>query len=217
MNNLVRGFRFGMLLQIAVGPVCLFIFKTSCEHGFIVGEVGVLGVTIVDAIYILSAILGLGVIIDKNEKSKTYLKIFGAIILIIFGVSNILGVFDISIIPSLDIEFSNSSNIFILAMILTLSSPLTIVFWAGIFSTKIIEYEMERKDMCVFGTGSVLSTLFFLTIVSLLGKISNTFFSKTTIDMLNIIVGISLIYFGIRLLVNKDKEKSKELIDNIEK
>ena len=140
------------------------------------------------------------------------MKFFGAIVLIIFGVNNILGTFNISLIPSLNLDGNQSSNnIFLTTLILTLSSPLTIVFWAGVFSTKIVEEEMTKKEIYIFGAGAVLSTLFFLSFISLLGKITNSFISDTAIKGLNIIVGIVLIYFAIKLLIKKDNKDNKEL------
>jgi len=51
---LIKGFRFGMILQIAVGPLCLFIFQTAVTSGFFTAMIGVMGVALVDALYILA-------------------------------------------------------------------------------------------------------------------------------------------------------------------
>ena len=53
--------------------------------------------------------------------------------------------------------------------------------------------------------------LFFLSFISLLGKITNSFISDTAIKGLNIIVGIVLIYFAIKLLMKKDNKENEEL------
>jgi hypothetical protein len=31
-----KGFKFGMLLQLAIGPMCLMVFNTSATYGFLV-------------------------------------------------------------------------------------------------------------------------------------------------------------------------------------
>lgn len=31
---IIKGFRFGMILQFAIGPMCIFIFQTGIAHGF---------------------------------------------------------------------------------------------------------------------------------------------------------------------------------------
>ena len=52
---ILKGLRFGMILQLAIGPMCIFIFQTSIAHGFFAGEMGVLGTAIVDSLEIILA------------------------------------------------------------------------------------------------------------------------------------------------------------------
>ncbi|GAA0124975.1 LysE family transporter [Clostridium sp. CTA-19] len=199
----LKGLKFGMLLQLAIGPVCIFILQMASLKGFYVAETGVLGVTIVDGLYIFAAILGIASIIEKR-KVKVGLKIFGAIILIIFGLSTVLGQFGINFIPSLSLQGAgNSNSVFLKSIILTASNPLTIVFWAGVFSTKIIEENMKRKDIYIFGIGALMATLSFLTLVAVLGTFTKVFLPAYVIQILNIIVGVLLIYFGVKMALKK--------------
>lgn len=97
----------------------------------------------------------------------------------------------------------NSQNIFIQGLLLTASNPLTIIFWSGVFSTQVIENNLNKNQMIFFGMGCVLSTLLFLTAVAIGGSILSGFLPQILIHMLNIIVGILLIFYGIRLLLKK--------------
>lgn len=201
---ILKGFRFGMLLQIAVGPICLFIFQTATSSGFFTAETGVLGVTIIDGVYILAAIFGIGTILNKYKKAKKIIKYFGAAVLVIFGASTIVGTFGISLIPSLNFLSKQSvEGVFLKTLVLTLSNPLTILFWAGVFSTKISEENMKKRDMYCFGLGAVLSTLFFLTIISISGSFINKFLEQAVLNTLNALVGLILIAFGIKTAVKK--------------
>lgn len=200
-----KGFRFGMLLQIAVGPICLFIFQTALLNGLFIGLIGVIGVTIIDAIYILAAILGIGALIEKFPKLKIYLKYFGALVLIVFGLSNIFGVFGINIIPSFQGGSAGVENVLYKTMVLTLSNPLTILFWAGVFSTKMIEEKMTRQEMYQFGFGAVMATLLFLSFIVLIGMTFKTFVPEVLINILNVFVGLVLILFGLRLFWKREK------------
>lgn len=207
---MIKGFRFGLLLQLAVGPVCLFIFQTAASMGLKAAIIGVLGVTVVDALYILAAILGIGTLLNRYEMLKMPLHFFGAIIVILFGVSTILSVFGLSLIPGISLFSTNASqSVFTKTMLLTLSNPLTILFWAGVFSTKIMEDKMATSEMITFGLGAVLSTLVFLSLISLFGSFINTFLPNWTLELLNVIVGLSLLGFGIRNLV-KMGSKSRQ-------
>lgn len=196
---LLKGFRFGMLLQLAVGPICVYILKTGASQGLLSAMIGVLAVVIIDGLFILAAILGMGILINKYDNVKIGLKYFGAVILILFGLSSVLGALGINLFPSFSFLSAQShGGIFVKTLILTLSNPLTILFWAGVFSTKIVEENMEQNDMVIFGLGAILSTLFFLTVISFSGSFINTFLKPQFLDGLNIIVGLILIGFGIK-------------------
>ncbi len=199
----VKGFRFGMLLQLAVGPVCIFIFQAASLRGFLPAETGVAGVALIDGLYILAALLGVAAIIDKREV-KFALKMFGGAILVIFGLSTVLSLFGINLLPVLSLqESSGSGGTFLRAVIITASSPLTIIFWAGVFSGKIAEESMNRKEIYCFGIGALLSTVFFLTLVAFVGSITKTFLPPIAIQAMNFAVGCLLIFFGIRMLLKK--------------
>jgi threonine/homoserine/homoserine lactone efflux protein len=198
-----RGLKFGMLLQLAVGPVCIFIFQIGSLRGFYTAETGVLGVALMDGFFIIVAILGIASVIERKN-IRLGLKIFGAAILFIFGVSTVLGQFNINFLPSLSIQnISSSNNVFSRAIILTGSNPLTIVFWAGVFSAKICEENMRKRDIYLFGFGALLSTIIFLTLVALAGSIAKRFFSAGIIQVLNIVVGFLLIYFSVKMVLKK--------------
>ncbi len=198
-----KGLKFGMLLQFAVGPVCIFIFQTASLQGFYPAVTGVLGVTLIDGLYILAALLGIASVIERKEV-RSALKLSGAAILLIFGLSTVLGQFNIRFLPSLSIQNTpNATGVFIRSLLLTASNPLTIIFWAGLFSAKIAEQNMKRKDLYNFGFGALLSTFFFLTLISFAGSFTGTFFPPDLIQILNILVGLLLIYFSIRMFLKK--------------
>ena len=84
----------------------------SSLKGFYIAETGVLGVTLIDGLFIIVAILGIASIIDRKNV-KVFLKIFGATILLIFGFSTVLSQFNISFLPSLSMQnISSSNNVF---------------------------------------------------------------------------------------------------------
>jgi threonine/homoserine/homoserine lactone efflux protein len=50
---------------------------------------------------------------------------------------------------------------FLSAFVLTASSPLTIVFWTGVFGTKAAELNLDKSKLLVFGLSAVFPPLFF--------------------------------------------------------
>lgn len=196
---LIRGFKFGMLLQLAVGPVCLFIFQTASIHGFFAAEAGVLGVTLVDGLYMLAAMLGLTSLLNR-KRIRPLLHGLGAAVLGLFGVGAILGVFQIAILPSLPLSaWGGGENVWAYATLLTASNPLTILFWAGVFTSKITEGGVGRTDLPRFALGALLATFAFLTLIALLGSLANTYLPPRLSQVLNILVGLALLVFALRM------------------
>ena len=201
MKKYIEGLKFGLLLQFAVGPMCLMVFNTAQNTGFLVAMSLVIAIALVDAFYILLASLGASKLLGK-EKVEKIVKIVGAIVLIVFGLNIILNVFGINAIPGLNLT-PKSSSVFIQGLVLTLSNPITIVFWGSVLTAKIIEEKFKKKELFIFSIGLVSSTILFLTMVAVLGMILSTFIPDIISKVLNILVGFIIIVFGVKLLFKK--------------
>ncbi len=198
-----KGLKFGMLLQLAVGPMCLLVFSTATEQGLLSGLSLVGAIALIDALYIVLSGLGVAAFIGR-KRVKLAIKIFGGSVLILFGLQNILGIFDLTIFPgSISSPSVSNGNIFLKGLLLTASNPLTIIFWSGVFSAQVAAHALTRQQLFFFGMGCVLSTLIFLSGVALLGNMLGIFLSGIIIQLLNGAVGLVLLYFGVRLLFKK--------------
>ncbi|BAK98374.1 putative efflux protein [Oscillibacter valericigenes Sjm18-20] len=202
---ILKGLRFGMLLQLAIGPICFMVFNTSTTYGFVWGLHLVLAIALVDTIYIALSCIGIASIINRG-KIKMAVKLIGCFVLVLFGANTISGAFDLSFLPHIAV-LSNISekNLFVQGLLLTASNPLTIIFWGGVFSTQIIENAWNKKQLFLFAVGCVMATIIFLTAVAILGSILSSFLPQVMVKFLNVAVGVVLIFFGIRLLCKKDK------------
>lgn len=204
---LLKGLRFGMLLQFAIGPMCLMVFNASTTYGFINGLCLVFAIALIDALYIALSCLGVASMINK-EKVKVAVKLIGCLVLVLFGLNAISGVFDLSFLPIITgLSSASSKNLFVQGLLLTASNPLTIIFWSGVFSTQIIENKWNRKQLFLFAVGCVMATIIFLTGIAILGSILSDFLPQVIVKCLNVAVGVFLIFFGIRLLCKKGKDE----------
>lgn len=205
MIHLLKGFRFGMLLQFAVGPMCLLVFQTASKDGFLSGLILVLAISFIDAGYIGLSAMGASKILKKQSVQSAF-KVISALILIVFGLNISLGALGWSILPSIALFQGNESqNLFLKGILLTASNPLTLIFWSGVFTGQVLEHKYSKRQVLEFGIGCVCSTLAFLTAISGLGTVANAFLSENMISILNFIVGIIIIAFGVKLLVKKSK------------
>ena len=201
MKNYFKGLKLGLLLQFAIGPMCLLVFNTAQNSGFFIALSLVFAIALVDAFYILLANFGASKLL-VNKKVENIIKIISSIILILFGLNIILNVFRINIMPGLNLNLDYSST-FIQGVILTLSNPITIIFWGSVLTKNIIEEKFKKKELTIFSVGLISATLIFLTIVAILGIILSNFIPNILSKILNLCVGLLIIRFAFKLLINK--------------
>lgn len=197
------GFRFGMVLQLSVGPVCLFVFRAAGGAGFWPAALAVLAVALADAAYILLAGTGVAALLGRPGVARG-LRVIGCALLALFGVDMILGALGLGLLPNLRLFADvRPRGLFAQALLLTASNPLTILFWSGVFAAQAAARLMGRRQLLGFGLGCILSTVVFLTAVAGLGTLAGTLLPPVVIAWLNGVVGVALIIFGIRLLLKK--------------
>ncbi len=201
---IVKGFRFGMALQLAVGPLCFLTFRTAAESGFAAGLLVALAVTLADALFVALSGLGAAAIL-KQAKVRAAVTWAGCLVLCLFGLNIILSAFGIVLIPGLNLFGSSGGNPFWQGFVLTVSNPLTIVFWGGVFTAQIAQNRWDRRQLWGFAAGCVLSTLLSLSLVAALGSVLSGFLPEIAIQILNVLVGAALIFYGLRLLMKKDQ------------
>lgn len=200
-----NGLMTGLILQLAIGPVFFFIVNLTLQRTLFDGLSGVLAVTLVDYFYITLAILGIGTLLE-NKRIKKIFGIISSAILIVFGL------FIIKQAANVDISafnnepahlFSSFSSVFFL----TISSPMTIIFFTSLFTAKAVEYNYTKKELYLFGLGTGFATLLFMgSAVTLFSLIKGTI-SVPLIQILNIIVGGLLIGYGGIRLINHQKNR----------
>lgn len=211
----LKGLKFGMLLQIAIGPVCLMAFNASSTYGFLKTVPFILAVTLVDAAFVAFSCTSVAVLINK-AKVKRAIKIIGCTVLVLFGAYIITSSLGLKLFSSINpLGSISAKNLFAQGIILTIANPLTIVFWSGVFAAQIAQNNWGKKHIALFASGCVASTLMFLTLIAVLGSITKSFLPQEFIKILNIAVGIAVIIFGIRLLTKEESGMSKSDISEI--
>ena len=201
-----NGLATGLVLQLAIGPVFFFIINLTLQRSIFDGLIGTLAVTIVDYFYITLAILGIGKLLE-NKKIKKVFGIISSIVLIIFGIIIIKGIMGGDISATINTNSTNLLSSFASVFFLTISSPMTIVFFTSIFTAKALEYNYTKKELLVFGFGTGLATLLFMGTSVILFSLVKGGVPILLIQILNLVVGCLLVgYGGIRLLkVYKEK------------
>lgn len=190
-----RGLITGLFLQLAIGPVFFYIINLTLQRTIFDGLIAALAATIADYFYITLSIIGIGKILQKKKFNKIFV-IISSTILIIFGALIIRNAI-IGLTTSIEINSSNLLSSFVSVLILTLSSPLTIVFFTGLFTAKAIEYKYTKNQLYLFGLAVGSATLLFMGTSVIIFSLLKETIPLIVIQSLNIIVGIVLIGYGL--------------------
>ncbi len=198
-----KGFTYGMLLQLAVGPVCMLVFRTAGSIGLVRTLPQILGVALVDAVFL--ALAGAGAIaLLRREKVQTVARIVSAVVLFLFGAMMILDVFGISILPGINVSDSlRTQSVFWQGVLLTASNPMTVLFWNSLLTSQTARAPMGRRAMTAFSAGCVVSTLVFLVLIAIVGTFVERFLPSVVTQTITVIVGAGMGLYGIKTLVWK--------------
>lgn len=195
MRVFANGLLTGLILQTAIGPVFFFIINLALQRSLYDGLVAVAAVTLVDYFYISLAILGIGELLKKKTIKKAF-GIVSSIVLVIFGLVIIKGVLDENIATNSNIQSASLLASFSATFFLTISSPMTIVWYTGLFTAKAVEYNYTKRELLIFGLSVGLATLLFMGTSVILFSVVKETVPISLIQTLNIIVGSLLILYG---------------------
>lgn len=186
----------GLILQVAIGPVFFYILSLAFTRSLPDAYAAICAAVLVDYLYITLAILGVGKALE-NQRIKTALGLAGAVILVVFGWLMVQDPGNGGLGFQASPGTSNLFTSFLSTFLLTISSPLTIIFWTGVFASKALERGYSRKDLVPFGIAAGLATLIFMGISITALSYLKYALPVTLIQVLNRIVGGVLILYGL--------------------
>lgn len=206
----INGLSTGLVLQLAIGPVFFFILNIAMQRTMLDGFSSVAAVTLVDYFYILLAVVGVGKLLE-NPRTKNILGMLSAVVLFIFGLIMLIALRGGLANPAAAAQSSsNYGASFLSAFLLTIASPLTIVFWTSLFTAKAIEYGYTKKQLVIFGVAAGLATVLFLGSAVVLFSIVKTSIPILLVQILNAVVGVVLMIYGVIRFVNALKAATTE-------
>lgn len=195
MKEFKNGLLTGLTLQLAIGPVFFFIINLGLQKTILDGLAGVFGVTLVDYLYITLAIFGIGRLL-KNNRFK---KIFGAVsslVLVMFGLLILKSILIAGGVQSDSVSTSNLLQSFSSVFLLTISSPMTVVFFTSLFTAKAVEHNYTKKELYLFGLGTGFATFLFMGTSVFIFSLIRSAVPTIFIQILNGIVGCLLVGYG---------------------
>jgi threonine/homoserine/homoserine lactone efflux protein len=203
------GLLFGLMLQLAIGPVFFAVLHKAVREGFWDSFKMVIGVALTDAFYITLSFTGVGRLL-QIPVLRTVIYHTGAGVLIFFGCLYLLNAGKNKLTAAGGGEAVQdktgmkavSSQSFRYGVKLTLTNPLTIVFWSGTFGALIASRRLQGYGSVLsYSSGCVAATLIFLTCTAWVGKHLMTRLHEKILTGFDYGVGLFLIVFGVGILV----------------
>ncbi len=132
---LLTGFLIGLSIAMPMGPIGMLCLRYSLSKGKSYGIASGMGVAVADAVCGALAAIGLTALTNFVESNHNLLQLFGSFFLFYFGLKTLqtprkIVKKDIKEIPS-----SSLLNVFILMFFITLTNPLTLLSFVGIYAS----------------------------------------------------------------------------------
>ncbi|MEN8698898.1 LysE family translocator [Bacillus infantis] len=186
----------GLSLAAPIGPVNAVRLEKGLKNGFWHAWIVGAGSMIADGVYMLIVYLGLVQFLD-SPMIQTFLWLFGGFILLYSGIEGMMNANKISVTYIRSKE--SLLKCFLTGFIMSVSSPLSILFWLGIYGSVL------AKTASSFGTGQLLvySCMIFIGLglwdIFVAGLTSGfrRFLTSKAIIIISMLSGLSLILFGV--------------------
>lgn len=198
--SLLQNILLGLTLAAPIGPVNLEIIKRGLHSGFKQAFLTGAGAMCADTTYLILIFFGLTSFLNFVFM-KIFLGIAGSLILIYLGVMSTIVVF-----RKADATENKPHRLFktsfVTGYVLAISSPMTIVWWTGVFGALLAAQTQTQTNISAFF--SCLSILlgcflwvFFLAVALHWGK---KIINEKMTKLISLFAGLFLILFGIYFL-----------------
>lgn len=186
----------GLSLAAPIGPVNAVRLEKGIKNGFWHAWIVGVGSMFADAFYMLVVYLGLVHFLD-TPIVQIFLWLFGGFILLYTGIESIANANKISLsyVRSRDSLF----KCFFSGFIMSISSPLSILFWLGIYGSVLAKTAASygKTELFLYSTMIFLGLMLWDLFVAGLTTGFRRFLTSKGIIVISILSGISLIGFGL--------------------
>ncbi|MDF9759883.1 threonine/homoserine/homoserine lactone efflux protein [Peribacillus simplex] len=194
----------GLSLAAPIGPINAAQLDKGIKKGFWHAWILGWGAILADVVFIALVFFGVVHFLD-NSFMKTFLWLFGFFVLTYTGIESLLsaGKIEVNVRKAKDSLFSS----FLSGFIMSLSNPLSILFWLGIYGS-ILANSASKYDMnhlLLYSSGILIGLLAWDFTMAIIASTFRRFLSKSILMGISIISGISLIGIGIYFAIQAAK------------
>jgi len=198
ISFLFQGIIIGISVAAPLGPIGVLCINRTLENGFINGFISGLGAATADLFYGIIAALGISILSSFLLQIQFPIRIIGILFILFLGLKYLFKKERNNKVIKNNKTIGISS--YTTTFILTLTNPLTILFFTGIIAGMgIIQNNRSNLDSIFLISGIFVGSLIWWFILSTITSLLRKRIENKYINLLNKISGIILIGFSIYL------------------
>lgn len=186
----------GLSLAAPIGPVNAAQLDKGIKGGFLHAWFVGLGAMVVDVLYMMLVYLGVVQFLEAPFM-KTFLWLFGFFVLTYTGIESLIGAGKLELNQKRGNETLAKS--FMAGFFMSLSNPLTILFWLGIYGSVLANTATTYgfNQLLLYSGAIILGVLLWdITMAGIASSFRN-FLNTKILIIISVLSGLSLIGFGL--------------------
>jgi putative LysE/RhtB family amino acid efflux pump len=196
VDALVVGFGLGFLVALQLGPMSLFLIRSTLRGGWAVGLAIGAGIAVVDALYAAAGAAGAAPLLTIGPL-RLMLGLAGALVLIVLGARTLISAFRVRHGLEVPSEVSDPRRAFLTSLAGTASNPSTIASWAAIFAAASVAGAADSTvSAAVLVAGVALGSLAWVTVLASAVAVARRAAGERALRTADAIAGAGLLGFG---------------------
>jgi putative LysE/RhtB family amino acid efflux pump len=190
------GFGLGFFVALQLGPISLFMIRSTLRGGLWIGLSIGAGIALIDALYATLGVAGAAPLVSIGPV-RVVLGLVGGAVLVVLGLRTLYSAFRVRSGGETELEVSSRRRAFATAVIATASNPLTIVSWAAIFAGATAAAAAGTAGgaaLLVIGVAAGSATWFALLATGVAS--ARRALGRRTMRVADTVAGLGLIGFG---------------------
>ena len=195
MHTVFLGFGLGFLVALQLGPMSLFLIRSTLRQGWAVGLAIGAGIAVIDGVYATLGAAGAVPLLTIGPL-RVVLGLVGAAVLIVLGLRTLWSAFRVRTGGELEFEVSGPRRAFLTSLAGTASNPLTIASWAAIFAAASAGTGRSPSAAALVVAGVTVGSATWVGTLASATAIARRAVGARAIRAADAIAGLGLLGFG---------------------
>lgn len=207
-----QGMLFGLTLSLMIGPAFFSLLQTSISKGFRSGSYFAVGISLSDVLMVFVAWYGVSTFFE-TEQARKILSIIGGLIIIVFGIYTATRLHktpkrrDIKTINKFQFKYLGKGFLFNIANIGTW------LYW--LIPVSVANSYTNSKEQLAFLISILVTNLGMDLLKCKISHELKRFLTDNVITIINRVVGVIIIVFGIYLAISTFLPAKTNIMTNI--